>query len=112
MPAAKKEFILNYAMNRWQLNYKRNVGPTSESIRKCNPKTYKEWEDYYFANVRSREQIRQLGRELYLRIDGTLPSEKRFHPDLVRSTTEKDCIDYMFDVVLRRTYEGFRREYG
>ena len=31
-----KEWILNSAMNRFQLNFKRNVGPTSESIRwKC-----------------------------------------------------------------------------
>ena len=26
-----KEWILNNAMNRFQLNFKRNVGPTSES---------------------------------------------------------------------------------
>lgn len=30
-----KEWILNSAMNRFQLNFKRNVGPTSESIRQC-----------------------------------------------------------------------------
>ena len=34
-----KEWILNSAMNRFQLNFKRNVGPTSESIRQCAPKT-------------------------------------------------------------------------
>ncbi len=28
-----KEWILNSAMNRFQLNFKRNVGATSESIR-------------------------------------------------------------------------------
>lgn len=33
MQIAKREFVLNYAMNRWQLNFKRNVGPTSDSIR-------------------------------------------------------------------------------
>lgn len=36
MPLADKEFILNYSMNRWQLNFKKNVGATSENIRKCN----------------------------------------------------------------------------
>ncbi|MDR3049374.1 MAG: MjaI family restriction endonuclease [Elusimicrobiota bacterium] len=33
-----KEWILNSAMNRFQLNFKRNVGATSESIRKCSQK--------------------------------------------------------------------------
>ena len=47
MPKAEKEFILNYAMNRWQLNFKKNVGPTSDSIRLCNPGTKEEWEDYF-----------------------------------------------------------------
>ena len=37
-----KEWILNSAMNRFQLNFKRNVGATSESIRKCSPKTLHE----------------------------------------------------------------------
>lgn len=27
-----KEWILNSVMNRFQLNFKKNVGPTSESI--------------------------------------------------------------------------------
>lgn len=45
MPKAEKEFILNYAMNRWQLNFKKNVGPTSDSIRICNPSSLEEWKD-------------------------------------------------------------------
>jgi hypothetical protein len=44
-----KEWILNSAMNRFQLNFKRNVGPTSESIRQCEPKTLEEWREYYFS---------------------------------------------------------------
>ncbi|HQI39392.1 MAG TPA: MjaI family restriction endonuclease [Spirochaetota bacterium] len=43
-----KEWILNSVMNRFQLNFKRNVVPTSESIRKCAPKTIDEWREYYF----------------------------------------------------------------
>ena len=57
MPQANKEFVLNYAMNRWQLNFKRNVGPTSDSIRMCAPETFEQWQDYYYSHVRSREQI-------------------------------------------------------
>jgi hypothetical protein len=58
-----KEWILNSAMNRFQLNFKRNVGATSESIRKCSPKALDEWRDYYFTNVRPKEHIEELGKK-------------------------------------------------
>ncbi|HAQ39809.1 MAG TPA: hypothetical protein DCM73_02545 [Clostridiales bacterium] len=60
MPIAKKEFILNYATNRWQLNFKRNVGTTSDSIRLCNPSSIDEWSDYYYSNRRNYNHIDQL----------------------------------------------------
>ena len=43
-----KEWILNSATNRFQLNFSRNVGKVSEEIRKCAPKDKKEWEEYYY----------------------------------------------------------------
>lgn len=58
-----KEWILNSAMNRFQLNFKRDVGATSESIRQCEPKTVEEWEEYYFSNVRSKDHIIELGKK-------------------------------------------------
>ncbi|MDR0206498.1 MAG: MjaI family restriction endonuclease [Bacteroidales bacterium] len=58
------EWILNSVMNRFQLNFKRNVGATSESIRKCSPKTLNEWRDYYFKNVKSEEHIKELGKKI------------------------------------------------
>ena len=61
-----KEWILNSAMNRFQLNFKRNVGAVSEEIRKCAPKTIEGWEKYYFQNVRTKEHIEDLGRRLYI----------------------------------------------
>jgi molybdopterin-guanine dinucleotide biosynthesis protein B len=51
------EWILNNAMNRFQLNFKRNVGAVSEAIRKCAPKTLEEWKEYYFNNIKSKEHI-------------------------------------------------------
>jgi len=70
-----KEWILNSAMNRFQLNFKRNVGPTSESIRLCQPKTIDEWRDYYFSNVRSKEHIIELGKKLYIKITEVISAE-------------------------------------
>lgn len=112
MPIATKEFVLNYAMNRWQLNFKRNVGPTSDSIRICNPSSYEEWCSYYYTNVRSSDQLDALGKRLFHLINSELPGEKRFHPDLLATITEQDCIDYMYMVVLERTYNGFLKERG
>ncbi len=98
-----KEWILNSVMNRFQLNFKRNVGPTSESIRKCSPKTIDEWRTYYFANVRSQDQIVDLGRKLYTKISEVIQAE-------VQEVTEQDCIDYMIQLVIDRTFDGYMTE--
>lgn len=112
MPKAEKEFILNYAMNRWQLNFKKNVGPTSDSIRLCQPNNLNEWENYYYSNVRSREHIDALGEKLYEKITTELPLEDRFHPNLLASITKDDCIEYMHFLVINRTYNGYLKEHG
>ena len=86
-----KEWILNSAMNRFQLNFKRNVGAVSEAIRKCSPNALEEWEKYYFSEVRSKEHIEELGKKLYVKITEVISAE-------VEEITEKDCIDYLFNI--------------
>jgi len=98
-----KEWILNSAMNRFQLNFKRNVGPTSESIRKCSPKTVEEWREYYFANVKSKEHIEELGKKLYTKITEVIQAE-------VAEITVQDCINYMIQLVIDRTFDGYMTE--
>ncbi len=98
-----KEWILNSAMNRFQLNFKRNVGPTSESIRKCSPKTLDEWREYYFANVKPEEHIVELGKKLYVKITEVIQAE-------VAEVTEEDCINYMKQLVIDRTFDGYITE--
>lgn len=98
-----KEWILNSVMNRFQLNFKRNVGPTSESIRKCEPKSVQEWEKYYFENVKSKEHIIELGKKLYIKITEVVQSE-------LDSITEQDCIEYMINLVINRTFDGYMTE--
>lgn len=112
MPKAEKEFILNYAMNRWQLNFKKNVGPTSDSVRICNPTTLSEWQAYYYSNVRPSQHIDMLGQILYRHIKNDLPGEDRFHPNLINSVTEQDCIEYMHKVVIDRVFNGYMKEHG
>ncbi len=98
-----KEWILNSAMNRFQLNFKRNVGPTSESIRKCSPKNVNEWREYYFENVKPKEHIIDLGKKLFVKITEVIQSE-------VAEVSEQDCIDYMIQLVIDRTYDGYVTE--
>lgn len=98
-----KEWILNSAMNRFQLNFKRNVGPTSESIRKCEPKTLEEWQKYYFSNVKSKQHIIELGKKLYIKITEVISAE-------VEEITEEDCINYLLKLVIDRTFDGYINE--
>jgi hypothetical protein len=98
-----KEWILNSVMNRFQLNFKRNVGPTSESIRKCSPKNLNEWREYYFSNVRSKDHIESLRKKLYTKITEVIQAE-------IAEVTEQDCIDYIMQLVIDRTYDGYQTE--
>ena len=98
-----KEWILNSATNRFQLNFKRNVGAVSEAIRKCAPKTVDEWRKYYFTQVRSKQHIKELGRKLYVKITEVIASE-------VEEITEEDCIHYILQLVIDRTFDGYTTE--
>ena len=93
-----KEWILNTAMNRFQLNFKRNVGPTSESIRKCSPKNLKEWERYYYDNVKSKQHIDTLGKILFQKIQEIVKEE-------INEVSEEDCVNYMNNLRSYRTYK-------
>lgn len=98
-----KEWILNSVMNRFQLNFKRNVGAVSEAIRQCQPKTVEQWQEYYFEHVRPQEHIDELGRKLYVKITEVIVAE-------IDQVTEQDCIEYMRNLVIHRTYDGYMTE--
>ncbi len=98
-----KEWLLNSAMNRFQLNFKRNVGAVAEAIRACDPKSIEEWRKYYFAHLYSKEHIVGLGKKLYIKITEVIAAE-------VESITEQDCVDYMMQMVIDRTFDGYVTE--
>lgn len=112
MPQSTKEWVLNYTANRWQLNYKRNLGNTSDSIRLAQPESMDEWAEYYFNNVQTQDHIYQLGYALYQHVINDLPDEKRFHPDLLRAISEQDCLDYMYHLAIEIPWIGYARERG
>jgi hypothetical protein len=98
-----KEWILNQAMNRWGLNKKNSVGPVSELIRKCEPKKLEDWESYYYEKVYPRKYLAELGKKLYTKITEVIQYE-------VAEVTEEDCISYIKEVVINRTFEGYQTE--
>lgn len=98
-----KEWILNQAMNRWGLNKKKSVGAVSELIRRCSPKSVDEWESYYYSNVHPESYLEDLGRKLYTKITEVIQFE-------ITEVTEEDCIKYIKEVVINRTFEGYQTE--
>jgi len=98
-----KEWILNQAMNRWGLNKKNSVGPVSELIRKCAPKKVEDWESYYYEKVYPQKYLEELGKKLYVKITEVIQYE-------VAEVTENDCVKYIREVVIDRTFEGYQTE--
>lgn len=98
-----KEWILNQANMRWGLTKKNKVGAVSDEIRKCSPKSLDEWEGYYFKNVYPKEHLENLGRTLYVKITEVCQSE-------IASVTEHDCMDFIVNLVVNRTYDGYQSE--
>ena len=108
----KRETLLNYGMNRWGLNKAHSVGSTSELIRTCAPTKYEEWEEFYFTKATqkkkdglriTREYIAGLGQTLYVKLSEVVQNE-------LLSISEDECIDYAYNLVLNRTYEGYKTE--
>lgn len=98
-----KEWILNQANMRWQLTRKNKVGPVSEWIRKCSPKTTEEWEGYYYKNVYPKSHLEELGRRLYVKVTEVCQSE-------IESITEQDCVNFVINLVINRTFDGYQSE--
>jgi hypothetical protein len=109
-----KEWILNIATNRWGLNKKDRVGPVSEWIRECAPKGIDEWKIYYFDKLsvflqkkgiplEPSDYLEDLGKKLYTKITEVIRAE-------IDEVSEEDCIDYIYNLVINRTFEGYRNE--
>jgi hypothetical protein len=108
----KRETLLNYGMNRWGLNKAYSVGSTSELIRSCAPKVFDDWEEFYFTQAKqkkvgglniTRDYINGLGQTLYVKLSEVVQNE-------LDSISEEECIDYAYNLILNRTFEGYITE--
>lgn len=112
----KKEKVLNYASNTYQLTRPNKVDAVMALIRECQPKALEEWEAYYFkhAFTKNKDQVKitretldELGERLYAKItEVVIPEWTAAFKDL----TLQDCKDYIFEVTIVRTYDGFLLE--
>lgn len=112
----KKEKVLNYACQTYQLSRPNKVGAVMALIRECQPQTIDEWEKWYFENAETagknnckitKESLTELGERLYAKItEVVIPEWQKAFSQL----TEQDCIDYIFNLTINRTYDGYIRE--
>jgi hypothetical protein len=115
-PFGKKEKVLNYASNTYQLTRPNKVGEVMALIRKCQPKALEEWEKYYFEKAYSksinstkitRAALDELGERLYAKITEVVIPE---WTAAFEGLTEDDCKEYIYQVTVVRTYDGFLLE--
>ncbi len=112
----KKEKVLNYACQTCQLSRPNKVGAVMSLIRECQPKSFQEWQVWYFKHASTeaknpikitKQTLRELGDRLCDKIKAVvIPEWTAAFQDLTR----EDCIDYIFNLTLNRTYDGFFRE--
>lgn len=115
-PFIGKEHVLNHTAQRFHLTRPSSVGPVMELIRQCEPATYEAWASYYWekAYTKTKEPIKitqeiisELGMRLYEKIQGVIIPE---WTNAFNTITPDDCIAYIKDVTIRRTYAGYMRE--
>lgn len=85
-------------------------------IRECQPKTIEEWEKWYFENATTdgkepikitKESLEELGERLYVKIKEIVIPE---WTEAFNQLTLQDCIDYIHNLTINRTFDGFVRE--
>lgn len=85
-------------------------------IRECQPKTIKQWEQWYFENAITdgkiptkitKESLEELGERLYIKIKEIVIPE---WTEAFNQLTLQDCVEYIFNLTINRTFDGFVRE--
>ena len=76
----KKEKVLNYTCQTYQLSRPNKVGAVMALIRKCQPKSIEDWESWYFENAYTEGK-----RKLKLRKKNLRNSAKGYMSKLKKS---------------------------
>lgn len=112
----KKEKVLNYACQTYQLSRPNKVGAVMALIRECQPGTIEEWETWYFENAYTagkrqfkitKESLLELGERLHEKIIEVVIPEWQ---EAFNKLTKEDCINYIYNLTINRTFDGYLRE--
>jgi hypothetical protein len=112
----KKEKVLNYTCQTYQLSRPNKVGTVMALIRECQPKTIEDWENWYFINAHTdgkttskitKDTLNELGERLHFKITEVVIPEWE---EAFRNLTLEDCIDYIHNLTINRTFDGYIRE--
>lgn len=112
----KKEKVLNYACQTYQLSRPNKVGAVMALIRQCQPKTIDEWETWYFDNAHTdgknafkvtKESLEELGSRLHEKITLCVIPEWQ---EAFKNLTLQDCMDYIHNLTINRAFDGYIRE--
>ena len=85
-------------------------------IRECQPQTIAEWESWYFDNAVTdgkqssritKDDLNDLGERLYEKIMTVVIPEWTAS---FNSLTPEDCIAYIHNLTINRTFDGYLRE--
>lgn len=115
-PFGKKEKVLNYTSNAYHLTRPSKVGAVMELIRACQPQNFKEWETFYLEQAFTKTKIPvkiteeiliELGERLYEKVTEVVIPE---WTAAFKEITKQDCLDYIYEVTIARTYDGFTTE--
>ena len=116
MNFGRKEHVLNYACQLYQLSRPSKVGAVMSLIRECQPTSLEQWKDWYFEHAYTEskdpckvtmDSIKDLGERLYCKIKEIVMPEWE---EAFRQLTLQDCVDYVYNVTINRTYDGYVRE--
>jgi hypothetical protein len=108
----KKEKVLNYACQTYQLSRPNKVGGVMALIRECQPKTIEDWENWYFEKAYTEsknpikitpEILQELDERLYEKIIEVVIPE---WTDAFQDLTLKNCIDYIHNLTINTDFHG------
>lgn len=111
-----KEKALNHTAQRFQLTRPSKVGAVMALIRDAQPESLEAWQKYYFqhAKTKTKEPVQvtndiliELGERLFEKLTEIIIPEWR---EAFNTITKEDCIKYIQQVTIERTFDGFLTE--
>ncbi len=92
------ERILNNYYNIGGFNKPTRIGYMMKMIRNLKPLTEEEWKIWYLSNIHNEDYLDNLAFEM----QQSIPTQY--------DVSHGDCLDYIYDVMFRRTFLGYNKE--